>query len=271
MNNGELNDMLKNDVISFICNQFDSFNKEENYYLKETILKSNIFMLHGFNIDSDRPNASIKACILYNTSTQGAYIHYFCVDSSLRKYGIGTFLLLLVQSQLHFSNIGLTSLYLMANKDSNTYIYYTNTGFVKIDGALPSELIEYDITIYADLHKLTSLSKISDMLWSSFPDNLIFSTDNDNNSFTVITLKEFTSKQKNDFFKFPFTCDGTELDQILLTCKFRWLGLDITKDNKYWLNTIQQNDCYKTIDTFRNINSYIWSYKLIDLGYEFFK
>ena len=96
MNNGELVATLIDDVTFFICNQFDSFNKEENYYLKKTILKSKIFMLHVFNIDSDRPNASIKACILYNTSSQGAYIHYFCVDSSFRSYGIGTFLLLLV-------------------------------------------------------------------------------------------------------------------------------------------------------------------------------
>ena len=90
-------------------------------------------MLHGFNIDSDRPNASIKACILYTTSYEGAYIHYFCVDNSLRSYGIGTFLLLLVQSQLHFSNNGSISLYLMANIDTSAYSYYTNKGFVQLD------------------------------------------------------------------------------------------------------------------------------------------
>ena len=69
MNNGELVATLIDDVTFFICNQFDLFNKEENDYLKKTLAKSKIFMLHVFNIDSDRPNASIKACILYNTSS----------------------------------------------------------------------------------------------------------------------------------------------------------------------------------------------------------
>ena len=95
--------------------------------------------------------------------------------------------------------------------------------------------------------------------------------ENNNNYITEIKLLESTSKNENVFFKFPLSCEGTELDEILQTCQFRWLGLDISNDNKYWLNTIQQNDCYKTIDTFCNINSYIWSYKSIDFGYEHFK
>ena len=108
------------ELIAFTTAQFDTFNADKNKYLQKLVTCSEKIILYFLEIGDDRPYTNIKACVLYTTTKEGDFIHYLCVHSSYRSFGIGIFVMLILQAQLSFRG-NKTRLHLQANNTTSAY------------------------------------------------------------------------------------------------------------------------------------------------------
>ena len=232
-------------------------------------------IFYFLEIGDDRPYTNnIKACVLYTTIKEGAFIHYLCVHSSYRYFDIGTFMLLILQARLNFRGNKI-SLHLQANNTTSACRYYHNMQFCETKD-FPKYIKEAtDEKLFDTLKKLTLVNNILERLYYSLPNNnkICREINDEELVLQTISFKNVDAKSSEfnkNFFVFPFNCIGQEIENILSKHAFCWLGwsgfyLKDKKDsNNYILSAMKckhpavnsgQVDA-NIEDNFRNVNTY---------------
>ena len=102
--------------------------------------------------------------MLYTTTDEGAFIHYLCVHSSYRSFGIGTFKMLILQAQQTFHGNKIR-LHLQAKNTKSEYRYYHNMKFGETK-EFPKCIEEVtDKKLFGKSKKLTLVNNISEHLY----------------------------------------------------------------------------------------------------------
>ena len=215
----------KSKLIDFITIQFDTIKPDEMKYLNWLVTRSEKIILYFFEFDKDRPYADIKACMLYTTTEEGAFIHYLCVHSLYRSFGIGTFMMLILQSQLNFRGKKM-SLHLQANNTTSAYRYYNNINFCKTQ-EFPKCIEEVlDKKLFDKLEKMTLTDNISGRSYFSLPDNIQICKTKNNEMLPLETIALKDHADSKTFFVFPFNFSGHEIENMLSKHDFCWLHWD---------------------------------------------
>jgi ribosomal protein S18 acetylase RimI-like enzyme len=218
----KISEIDKSMLIDFITVQFDTFKPDEIKYLDRLVTCSEKIILYFLEFDKDRPYADIKACMLYTTTEEGAFIHYLCIHGSYRSFGIGTFMMLTLQSQLNFRGKKI-SLHLQANNTTSAYRYYHNINFCKTQD-FPKCIEEVlDKALFDKLAKMTLNHNISKRFYYYLPDNIQICKTKNNEILPLETIALKDNADSKTFFVFPFNCSGHEIENMLYKNDFCWL------------------------------------------------